>query len=292
MKILVTGGSGYIGRNLIKKLISNNLEVFTIIRKPVDVNYASYFENVITHEFVSYNLLESFIIQQDFDLVVHLAAAQNYGDGIDDISELISSNVIFGTQILSALSKARYKNFINIGTYWQHYNNELYNPVNLYAATKQAFQDILKFYVEARDIRIITLKFFDIYGPNDDRNKILYHILNGFKNNELIKLSNGDQLIDLVHIEDVIGAILMSIERLFGLSSNKYEEFAVSSQNPITLRELVGLVNYLVEGKLKLDFGAVDYREREFFEIWRDFNLLPNWKPSITLIQGIAHLLD
>ena len=69
----------------------------------------------------------------------------------------MSSNITFGTQLVEAMVANGCYQFVNTGTSWQHYENDEYNPVNLYAATKQAFEDILRYYVETSALRVITL---------------------------------------------------------------------------------------------------------------------------------------
>ena len=80
---------------------------------------------------------------------------------------------MFGAHILEAMALTSVSYFINTGTYWQHYGgSSTYSPSCFYAATKQSFQDILKYYTDSKLIKSITLKLFDTYGPNDSRAKI------------------------------------------------------------------------------------------------------------------------
>lgn len=292
MKVLVTGATGYLGRNLIKKLTIENFEVYILIRDMSKSGYFNSYHNITLIELKTYEQLEEVIIAVDFDIVIHLAAYQHSGDGVSEISELIESNILLGTQILNAISKSDCKSFINIGTSWQHYNSRVYNPVNLYAATKQAFQDILRYFSEEKKIRVITLKLFDTYGTGDNRNKLVSYVIKSIKNNETLLLTKGEQKINLVHIDDVIAAIHISINRLMFGENRKYEEFALAPEEPIKVADLVKLILVLTNSNIKVNYGYRKYRSREVFEPWIDYKLLPGWKPQISLVDGLNELID
>lgn len=146
------------------------------------------------------NIADSFRAHQ-VDGVVHLASQFIAEHTSEDIEGLIVSNILYGTYILDASIQADVQWFLNTGTFWQHYHGSSYDPVNLYAATKQAFEDIAKFYVEAHDLRFCTLKLCDTYGPGDTRQKIFNLFERSEASGEVIEMSAGEQLIDIVHVD-------------------------------------------------------------------------------------------
>lgn len=89
---------------------------------------------------------------------------------------MISSNIELGSLLLDCAYNSNVSFFINVGTYWQHYHGEAYNPVNLYAATKQALEDIANYYRIISDMKICTFCLNDTYGKGDTRKK---YLLNG-----------------------------------------------------------------------------------------------------------------
>ena len=76
---------------------------------------------------------------------------------------------------------------VNTGTSWQHYENSDHRPSNLYAATKQAFEEILNFYATAYPLRVCSLHLSDTYGPNDIRPKLFGFLTLGNSREELCK---------------------------------------------------------------------------------------------------------
>ncbi|WDC83286.1 NAD(P)-dependent oxidoreductase [Caloramator sp. mosi_1] len=113
----------------------------------------------------------NYFLKHKFDAIFHLASLFIAEHDSNQIDDLLKSNIIFGTHILEAMKYGNVKNMVNIGTYWQHYKNEEYNPVCLYAASKEAFEKIIEFYIQVENIKVITLKLYDIYGINDKRKK-------------------------------------------------------------------------------------------------------------------------
>ena len=196
MKILVTGATGFIGQNLVKVLLDKNYEVHCIVR--VDSNTSNISQNITIFKY-DQNIggLIEYFNEQKFDGLIHLASLFLATHTKDDISNLISSNIKFGTELLEACKVSDVKWFINTGTFWQNYENEDYNPVNLYAATKEAFENIAKYYIETSNLIFTTIKLNDTFGANDTRNKV-FNIWNKIpKSGEILDMSAGEQIIDI-----------------------------------------------------------------------------------------------
>lgn len=287
---LVTGGTGFIGSNLIKGLISTGWIVHAIIRQKSDPKALAKCVNKITlheHDGSTESLVKILAISKP-DVVFHLASLFLSGHTPKDITPLIQSNVLFSTQLVEAMNENGVKNLVNTGTSWQHYENKDYSPVNLYAATKQAFEAILQYYVEAKSIKVITLKLFDTYGPNDPRPKLFHLLERVAKTQEPLAMSPGEQLIDLVHVDDVVNAYLLAAKRLMDGLVTQHEGYGVSSGHPIPLKELVSVYEKATNTKLPIQWGGRHYREREVMATWTEYNLLHGWIPSVALLDGIT----
>lgn len=286
MKILVTGGTGFIGTNLTKKLLEMGYELHVVVRRePVDPdnNILYYIDNGSIEE------MESYFASQKFDGVIHLASIFLASHKAEQIDELINSNVLFGTRVLECAAKYGVKWFINTGTFWQNYQNESYSPVNLYAATKQAFQDIAKYYVETFSIKFITLKLNDTYGPEDTRRKIFNLWADISKSGSSLQMSPGEQFMDIVYIDDVISAYARLIELLSEESSliESGSEYAVLSGERVTLKELASIFENTVGQKLNIEWGKREYREREVMTPWENGKPLPGWTAKVPFEEGI-----
>lgn len=139
-KYLISGGSGFIGSHLAKKLVDLGNEVHIIIIPSCNIDLLKgYEENIIFHEYDgTFHSLDNALVNSKPDVVFHLASVFISQHQPIDIDNLILSNILFGTHLVEAIVQNGVRKLINTGTSWQHYNNSEYDPVNLYAATKQA----------------------------------------------------------------------------------------------------------------------------------------------------------
>ena len=287
-RAIVTGATGFVGSNLCKYLIENNWEVSIISRPSSDyTNINSVLNKVQLFEY-DWNVekLISFFKEKEADVVFHLASLFIAEHESNQINQLVDSNIKFGLHILEAMKESSTKQLINTGTSWQHYHTNEYNPVNLYAATKQAFESLIQYYTEAENIRCITLKLFDTYGESDTRPKLI-NLLHKFADeNKELNMSPGEQILDLVHVDDVVRAFVKAYEYLVE-HRTKYEEFGVGSRKPIQLKDLIDKFELVTGKKLNIIWGGRSYRKREVMKLWDAYEPLPGWNVEINLEEGL-----
>lgn len=261
---LVTGVTGFVGSNLARRLLAEGWEVHGIIRAGSSLDAVSDLkERCVFHVCdASSGSVSNALSASRPDVVFHLASLYVAEHKSDDVVELLTSNVIFATQLLEAMVQISCKRIINTGTAWQHYHTELYRPVNLYAATKQAFEDILAYYHDAHGLSCLTLKLHDTYGANDKRRKLIKIIVDAAKNNESLDMSPGDQIIDLCHIDDVIDCFIGAAGYLFTDNKPSNETYFVFGER-MSIKDLVLLVSDVFKVQMKVNFGGRPYRNRE-----------------------------
>ena len=288
MKILVTGATGFIGQNLVKILLENKFEVHCIVRNNSDISNMNNLVNVFKYDEDINNLMEYFQ-KENFDGVIHLASLFLVSHSKNDISSLITSNIKFGTELLEACKVSDVNWFINTGTFWQNYQNEDYNPVNLYAATKEAFESVAKYYTQTSNLIFTTIKLNDTFGANDTRNKV-FNLWNKIaKSGETLEMSAGEQIIDISYIDDVVLAYEVLITHL---NSNQKEdfknkEFVVTNNEKMSLKELSRVFEEATNTRLNIKWGERPYREREVMIPYDKGQTVPNWNQKYTLKQSI-----
>lgn len=293
MKILVTGTTGFIGQNLVNLLVDKNYEVHCIVRNNSNVSKINDKIKVFTYD-ENIDSLIKYFKNEEFDGVLHLVSLFLATHTKNDISNLISSNVKFGTELLEACTISDVKWFVNTGTFWQNYENESYNPINLYAATKEAFQSIAKYYTETSNLIFTTIKLNDTFGPNDTRNKV-FNLWNKIaKSGEPLGMSEGEQIIDISYIDDVIDAYEILINHLESDNKANFKNkvFAVKSNERMTLKGLSKVFEDATNTKLNINWGERPYRERESMIPWENGEIVPNWKPKYTLKQAIIKTFE
>lgn len=290
---LVTGATGFIGSHLVRRLLKEQWEVHIVTRPQSSLSLLNDITGEITqhrYDFTSESLVDIVGATQP-DVVFHLASLFLANHSVADIRPLIESNVLMGAQLLEAMRVHHVRRLVNTGTSWQHFNNASYNPVCLYAATKQAFEAIITYYVETSAIQVITLSLFDTYGEHDPRPKLLNQLRAAMQANKPLLMSPGEQMIDLVHVDDVVEAYVLAAERLQAPECEGHAEYAVASGSPIRLRDLVLLYEEIVGATIPIVWGGRPYRDREVMAPWGTGNCLPGWTPRISLREGLTRLL-
>lgn len=284
----ITGASGFVGKHLSLRLIEENWEVHAIVRETTKQENLQELltKGVNIHCHNKNTSLLQILKTAKPQIVFHLAAAVWTEHTYQSIDELIQSNITFGTKLLEAMAQNNCRKFINTGTYWQNYQNESYNPVNLYAATKEAFDKIIKYYNEAEKISTITLKLFDTYGPDDTRKKLMNLLKMIQQEEKELEMSKGEQLIDLVYIDDVVNAYVKAAERLLKEENIENETYAVSSGRVLPLKKVIEIYEKMQGKKLNIKWGAKPYRKREVMIPWNKGKTLSNWKAEIMLEEG------
>ncbi|TWI60649.1 nucleoside-diphosphate-sugar epimerase [Pseudoduganella lurida] len=289
---LLTGATGFIGAALTRRLLADGWQVHVVLR-PASSRAALPADGALhvhVHDGSSAGL-RAIVGAARPDVVFHLASLFLAQHGPDDTERLIESNVLFSTQLAEAMVAAGAHRLLNTGTSWQHYQDGDYDPVCLYAATKQAFEAILRYYTTCTPLRSVTLKLFDTYGPGDPRPKLMHLLQKTAHSGAHLAMSPGEQLIDLVYIDDVVDAFVAAAGRLLSGAGAASEAFGVSSGRPLPLRELAATFARVSGLPLDIEWGGRPYRPREVMQPWTRYSTLPGWQPRVTLEDGLARLL-
>lgn len=291
---IVTGATGYLGSQLVKQLVQSNVRVGVIVRAHSDLSLLNELASSITifQDQGTHEPLVSFIKKINPEVIFHLASLFLVEHKPDQIPALIEANILFSTRLCEAMREAGVKRLVNTGTSWQHYQNDAYKPVNLYAATKQAFYEIARYYVDAQAFQVINLELFDTYGPNDPRKKLIQILLKHIDQLETLSMSPGEQELNLVHVDDVCAAFLQAAHELLAMQIPYFESYVVRGAETITLRQLVFLLQKIIAPrKLLIEFGGRPYRNREVMQLWQQGKCLANWRARIPLQDGLRQLL-
>jgi nucleoside-diphosphate-sugar epimerase len=288
---LVTGASGFVGSHLVRRLVDEGWYVDFVSRDKSDLDAAvELLRGATAHRHDGSTAgLQTILSATKPDVVFHLASLFISEHQPAQIDSLIAANLLFGTQLAEAMTNTGCLHLVNTGTSWQHFENAPYNPVNLYAATKQAFEDVLEYFVQARGMSVVTLKLFDTYGPHDRRKKLFYLLSETARTGSSLAMSPGEQLLDIVHVDDVTAAFVAAANRIETLKAGTHERYGISSGSPQKLRDVVVMFERVSGMKLNIRWGDRAYRAREVMRVC-DLPQLPGWHPKIPLETGLRGL--
>jgi len=216
--ILVTGGTGFIGKNLINKLLKLNVKHIIIFDRTIKYK----FKNVTNITYINGNLLTDIDIinQYNFDIMFHLAA--NVDTTCNDHDNMIKTNFnsfykliqiceIKNAKLIYASSAAVYGNSESPNCV-----NQGETPLNIYGQSKLMMDSYLKNNKDTIKIPVIGIRFFNVYGPGELHKKnnmmsMIGQMIINIKNNENIKLFEfGEQKRDFVYIDDIVYCNLLA----------------------------------------------------------------------------------
>lgn len=286
MNILLTGATGFIGAHLLNKLKGRDLQIFCLVKKNSKSKLVAE-KNVHVLAFDSLEELPELLGDTKFDFVFHLATYFSRQHLSTQMDQMIHSNITLGTYILEIISKNDGV-FISTDTFLYYQKDDFVVPETLYAATKAAFNEILKFYSTHSGLRILSLCFTDTYGPKDSRDKLVNLFIKSMKGQgSKIIINNPEKAINLLHVEDVIDGILGiidNVQSIFGTAT--FKRFALRAKESITVGDLVGKLK-AVNQKLTVELASGQNSSGHHYP---QVALLPQWQPQ--RIDIVKEILD
>jgi nucleoside-diphosphate-sugar epimerase len=282
MRILITGATGFIGQKLLKRLTDQQHTLAIHSRKQIHLVDS----NVLVFS-GELNQFKKEIITFLPEYVFHLAGSSIYPKNAEEEIELWSSNVLYGNVLLSIVKEIPSLVFVNFTTSLAYYGTEL-KPFSFYALTKANFVQSLQYFTHHYNVRVFNLILYTVYGKEDNTKRALNYILDSLDASEPISMSPGEQLMDFIHVDDVIGLCLQLLENK---PNEKIEEIHVGTGRGTTLKQSAQIIEFLSKQKTNIEFGSIPYRKEE-----KMVNIAPIennrfWKSSIPFEKGIESIL-
>ncbi len=294
--ILVTGGTGFIGSHLINILLNLNYNVILLKRKLSDIwRIKEFLPGCLVYDIEKG--MENVFKQNKIDLIIHLATKYvKSHETSQDIRDMIETNITYPSQLLDLSAKYKVNKFINTGTCFEYKpttkkireedKNEAHN---YYAATKLAFEEILKFYVNVCKIKAVTLKLFYPYGEKDNK-KLISLIISSLLANKPLNITKGEQEINYTYVDDIADAYIKSI---YYLDSNKYcdyEHFNIGIDKTSKLKDIVNYLEEITGKKGIIKLGALPYPVNEimYFNCYNEkAREKLGWRPKTDIKTGL-----
>ena len=199
-KILVTGGVGFIGSNLIKSLIDLNLELVSLD------NYStgSKINELDGVKYIDDDILNIDNIVNDFDICFHLAAQSRVQPSFDNPEESLSVNVL-GTSRVMEWSRLNDTKVVYAGSSSKHHKPS----ESPYAMYKFLGEEVCKLYEESYNVNVEIARFYNVYGPGENVDEIYGNVIGIWiskimKGEPLPIVGDGEQKRDFVHVYDIV----------------------------------------------------------------------------------------
>lgn len=283
MNILVTGATGFVGRHLIPLLLHENHKIICVVRDEMKASL------IFGRDDITYVLAEHLdeIQRYDIECVIHLAAYLSSKDDPDTLEKLINTNILFGTLLLNYLKNSKaLKLFINLGTCTEYRLGPMeINNAYLYSATKTAFKHLLKYYSESNNYKYINIIPYTIYSGDDSQKKVIDYVKDSLDSPEVVKMSGGEQILDFIHIDDVVSFINYVICHISLFTEQLFTDYHLGTGKGTSIRELAEMMEYKYKKKCNIEWGALPYRPRDVMYAVAPIGRLIylGWKPECRL---------
>lgn len=301
MRALITGATGYIGTALARHLCAAEWEVHALLRASSDPARLNASVRGITCHRLAESEDEAAVALVETvrpDCVFHLASRIQASHAAPDIRPLLASNIALGVELLEGLARINTDRqgapsvLVAAGTYWAYDARGEDAPNSLYAASKRAFEAFLPFYSGHCDVPCCSLLLYDVYGPHDLRGKLIPALIDSAVAPEPVTLavSPGDQLLDLVYLDDVVRGFVVAAEglRRGSIDAGRYR---LDSGERVSVKALVAAIAAVAGRAPAVEFGARPYPPNQIMVPLETGPRLPGWTPAVSLAQGLQALL-
>ena len=291
-KLLIVGGTGFIGKHVAKEAIDRGYQV-TIISKnycaaPDKLEGAEYIlVDITNNQDLWFNLKD-----KHFQYVINLGGYVNHANYFEGGGEVLSDHLTGTMNLVSCVNKKNLQCFIQIGSSDEYgdttapqHEEQREMPISTYSFAKTAATHFLQMLFRTEKFPAAILRPFLVYGAGQECNRFIPQVIEGCIRNKKFPLSNGDQLRDFCYIEDIVEVIFLVLHR----KDIHGEIINIASGIPISIREVVTLIKTLV-GLGEPQFGKIPYRNSENMSLYADISkaqCILNWSPQISLINGL-----
>ena len=308
MKILVTGGAGFIGSHFVERCLGlgHVVEVMDDFNDFYDpaikrANVAGFAGKVPVHEqdIRDGAAVLRIVMEGKFDCIVHLAARAGVRPSIRDPKLYLDTNITGTFHLLDAARQAGVPRFVNassssvygvLKTLPFHEDLALNQTISPYAATKLAAEQLCSNYSHLHGLRTISLRFFTVYGPRQRPDLAIHSFTRAIlEGRPIAQFGDGSTRRDYTYIDDILGGIVASLS----CEGSLCDVFNLGESQTTTLTELIALIEKAVGKK------AIIERKPEqpgdvpvtFADITKARSLL-GYDPQTKIAEGIPKFVE
>ena len=294
--ILVIGGTGFIGTNLVKKLLELGSKVTSLSLKRK--------KNKLTHknlkhifcDYTKFDLLKK-KINKPFEYVVNLGGYIDHSKFFAKGRLVIDNHFLSTMNLLSSLRKEKLKRYLHIGTCDEYGSNTSpikenckEDPITSYALAKLSSINLLIMLNKTENFPATALRLFLVYGPHQKADRLIPQVINGCLKKKNFPVSKGNQLRDFCYVDDVINAIILSLIKRRALG----EVFNVGSGKPVSVKFIINKISKIIK-QGKPQFNRIPFRKNENLKLYPSINKIGRilgWKPKTNLNQGLVKTIN
>ncbi len=287
MRLLITGGTGFIGYHLAKKALIRGWNVTSVSsKKPKKKRFLRGVKYIICD--LSNKKKIKKIVKSNFDHVVNLAGYVNHSDRY----KTFKSHYYGCKNLANELVNKNLKTFIQMGSSLEygkkkspHKENMQCKPKSIYAKAKFLSTQHLMSLFKNKNFPVVIFRLYQSYGSKQDNNRLIPITINSCLKNISFSCSNGNQKRDFLYIDDLIDALFCAMR----LKQSKGQIFNIGSGKPVKVKFIIQKIQNLI-GSGKPKYGEIKLRSEEskisFADISKAKKIM-NWYPKISISKGL-----
>ena len=291
-KVLIVGGTGFIGFHLIRKCLSLKMIVTSISR-----NKPSKFQKLKKVKYKICNIVNfrklKKLLKNDYDFVVNL------GGNIDHYNKnkTYNNHYIGVKNLYNIFKKKKIKRFIQIGSSSEYgkifgkvRENDICKPKMIYGRSKLLATNFLLKKNKLEKFPLTILRFFQIYGPYQSANRLIPFVISSSLKDKSFNCSEGSQQRDFLYIDDAIDSII----KIFKRPESQGKIINIGYGTPIEIKKIILMINSLIK-KGKPKFGKLNLRIDESMKIYPNLLVakkILRWKSKTSIKKGLVKTIQ
>lgn len=289
-KVLITGGTGFIGRNVVNQLIKKGYEVHSLVYPPFAPKQKGLYQyemNLMDNDAVN-----EFLKEHKFENLIHLAWYVGKGCHVHNLN---MDWTIATFNLVKSFVENGGKCFVGAGTISEYEYKYGYlledetptDPQTLYGNCKNAIFNIAKIYCKQNNCIFKWPRIFNLYGPAEKPQRLMPSVINSCLKNEDVKVSDCLKFQDYLHVEDTASGIVTVFENDIVGAVN------ICSGKPVQLREIVNKIAEYTDFKGQILWGAIPAAFGDDLVVGNNEKLKSlGWSPKYSLEDGLKQTIN
>ncbi|HEV2027855.1 MAG TPA: NAD(P)-dependent oxidoreductase [Candidatus Dormibacteraeota bacterium] len=299
-RVLVTGASGFVGANLVRRLLREGHEVNLILRPESAGWRLTELESVAKH---IVNLADAEGVMRSVEVVrpdwiFHLAAHGAYSSQTD-LHEMIQTNVVGTVNLVQACLRTGFEAFVNTGSSSEYgfkdhppAESDLLEPNSHYAVTKASATLYCRLTAQTHNVQLRTLRLYSVYGPWEEPTRLVPSLISYALKGRLPPLADPDVARDYVYVDDACDAYLLAATQA-GAEPSAVLNIGTGIQS--NLAQMVEVACALLEVREPAVWGSMANRRWDT-NTWVADNKKAvaelGWTPQTSLVEGLAKTIS
>ena len=223
IKVLVTGPTGFIGSHLVRRLVNENCKVNVISRNEIRLKHHPIINGVLDKlkifhsDMQDFSSLKESVTTIEPEIIFHMGALVVPYMDFETAKTCVQTNIQGTLNLLNASKDINYSSFIHMGSYEVYGHGKIPfseeqppEPISPYSISKVSSELFCRYVQKVYGSPITLLRLSNVYGPNQNPERLIPYVINGCLKKKELVLTKGDQTRDFLYIEDAIEGIIRS----------------------------------------------------------------------------------